>query len=168
MATAYGKVQKGSPTFLEVDDDLYPVKLIKVEDGEGEWEGVKYPQYIATFEFAEVEKDNGEKATIKSFIRVPDGVVNDGVLNENSKLYEFLQALGYDDESMVIDPDEWVGKKLRIFVENKEIAKGQNAGSLRPRVTTYKPVAGKGAATAAKQQTKREPKAAAADDGDDF
>lgn len=172
MATAYGKATKGTGAEIpQIEDDLYLAQVKDVEDGTGKWEGSEYPQYVVEFEILEAKKPNGDYITMRAYIRIPDGVINDGILNENSKLYEFLMALGYDDENLEIDPGTWVGQQLRVNVENKEIKSGDNKGQVRPRITGFKPPKGRGPAAAAAKREAREPVAAGArakGDDDDF
>ena len=164
-ATAYGKVQKGTGYEVpEIEDDLYVAQIADVQDSTGKWEGVEYPQYMVKFDLVEQFNEKGDPVQLAGFIRVPDGVVNDGVLNENAKLYEFLTALGYTADDMEIDPAAWQGQQLRIVVENKEIKSGDNKGQVRPRITGYKPMKKATAKLAAPAKRTTKP----ADDSDDF
>lgn len=151
-ATAYGKATKGTgPELPELEDDNYRAMIKDVEDSVSKYNGQESPQYKVTFELLEVFKPNGDPVTLVGWIKIPDGVVNDGVLNENSKLYEFLvRGLGYDEEDLEIVPSKWQGEELRIKVENKEIKEGDNKGQVRPRIVGYLPK--KGASRPAAQQ----------------
>ena len=138
-ATAYGTAQKGiAPPPIELDDDLYPAHIQDIVDAEGTYQDQSYDQYQITWELDGLERDDGSPLTLLSWIRIPDGLINNGVVNEKSKLYEFLRALGYDDDGLVVDPAEWQGQDCRVVVENREIKTGDNAGQVRPRITGYK------------------------------
>ena len=146
-ATAYGAATKGvAPPPVDIDDDLYPAHVKDVEDSESTYNDQTSPQYKITWEFDDVDRDDGQPLTLLSWVRIPDGLIADGLVNEKSNLYALLMALGYTDENLVVDPDEWQGQGCRVVVENKEIKSGDNAGQIRPRITGYKPSKkGKGA-----------------------
>jgi len=139
MATAYGTATKGTIEIPDIDDDFYTAMVRDVEDSVSTWNDEETPQYSIEWELEEQTKANGDPLTLRSFVRIPDGLINDGVLNENSKLYELLMAFGYEDNDLAIEPDDWQGKTVRINVENKEIKSGPNTGQVRPRITGYKP-----------------------------
>lgn len=160
MATSYGRVEKGTgPEIPVLEDGYYEAQVIDVEDSVNTYAEEKQPQYQVKFEL-DADED-GKAIVLMGWIRIPDGVINDGVLNENSRLYEFLQALGYSDEEMVIDPSAWQGERLRLHVKNKEIKEGQNKGQVRPRIVNYAPLGKQGPRQAAgRTQPARESMAA--------
>jgi hypothetical protein len=159
MATAYGSARKGTgPEIPEIDDDYYEAKIIKVEDSVSKYNGENQPQYQVTFEVDDERapvKANGDPIELIGWIKIPDGVIHDGTLNENSKLYEFLIALGYDDENLEIVPDDWHNKRLRINVVNKTITEGENKGQKRARITGFKPLKGSGNRGAQRAEERR-------------
>lgn len=160
MATAYGKAAKGTgPEIPEVEDGYYVAQVKDVVDSESSFNGESHPQYMVRFELTDLPKAGGY-VELAGWIRIPDGVINDGILNENSKLYEFIKALGYEDENLEIDPSEWFGQQCRVHVENREITAGPNKGQVRPRITAYKRVKGSGPAQAAAAAARTAPKAA--------
>lgn len=146
---AFGTATKSTgPEIPEIEDDLYVAKVKEVEETTASWQDSEFDQYVVEWELADVRKEDGMRMTLRSFIRIPDGLVNEGIVNENSNLYAFLRAIGYDDDGLVVDPVAWIGKKARIVVENKQIKAGANAGQVRPRITGYKPLKGETAAAA--------------------
>jgi len=169
MATAY-KAKVGGSEFEipEIEDGLYPANIKDVKEREGrDFEsGDPFPQLIVEWELDDEVDDKGKPITLAQFIRIPDGLVNDGILNENSRLHELLGALGYDvseDAEIEVDPDDWQGREARILVENKKIQSGKNAGQVRPRISSVKPKAK--AATKAAQNPRRKPQQ---DESEDF
>lgn len=160
----YGRATKGTgPALPVLDDDNYRAIVKDVKQGPGyQNEG---EQYVIEFELLDEKKDNGEPLTLRGYIRIPDGVINDGVLNEKSTLYAFIKALGYADDDMEIDPAAWQGEEIRITVQNKEIKEGENKGQTRPRITGYllKKGSGQKQAQAARERTSGSATAPAAD-----
>lgn len=171
--TGYGRASKGTGMEIpELDDDMYDASIKDVMQGTSTYEGVDSEQYVVEFELADRVKANGEPVTLRGYVRIPPTLVSDGVVNEKSKLYEFLRALGYTDEDLEVDPSSWQGESLRLIVENKEIKSGDNKGQVRPRVTGYKPkrkaaAPVREAVAAAPVAAKRSAKPAA-DQGEDF
>lgn len=136
---AFGRVRKGAGAEIpEIDDGMYAVMIKDVQQGESSFDGEVRNQYVVEFEFAEVVKANGEPLTLRGYIAIPPGLINDGLVNEKSNLYAFLMALGYTDDDLEVDPRKWQGADLRVIVENKEVKSGDNKGQVRPRITGYK------------------------------
>lgn len=163
MATSYGKVAIGAGGFTipDVEDGEYPATVKSVKDGQGQWEGTDYDQYIIEYELDGLVDEGGVPVTLAQFVRIPEALQTEGLLNPDSNLYMVVEALGYDMEEPIIEPDEWPGKKVRIYVENKKIQSGKNAGQIRPRITKVKAPARRTAAAAAVTQAKPSPAPAA-------
>lgn len=160
--TAYGRAKKGVGAEIpEIDDGMYTVSIKDVKQRQNSFDGEIRDQYEVEFEFDEITKSNGEPLTLRGYITIPQGLVNDGVVNDKSNLYAILMALGYTDDNLIVDPAAWQGAELRVVVENKEVKSGDNKGQVRPRITRYKKKAS-AAAPAAKKA------APAASDEDDF
>ena len=170
MATAYGSATKARFEVPELDDNYYRAQIADIRDSVSKFNGESQPQCMIKFDLLDEQKENGEPVNLFGFIRIPDGVINDGTLNEKSKLYEFLLALGYTDDNLEIEPDSWQGQQLRIQVKNKTIESGDNKGQTRPAVVGYSPL--KQARKAAQATERRSPAArpapaaATAGDGD--
>lgn len=132
---SYGKATKSTgPDIPAIDDDNYRALVKDVKEGDSFYGG---SQFVVEFELLDEKKANGDLLTLRGYIKIPDGVINDGTLNENSKLYEFLKALGYTDDNIEIEPADWQGEELRIVVKNTEVKEGENKGQVRPKVTGY-------------------------------
>lgn len=144
----------GAFTVPDVEDGEYAAFVHKVKETQGTWEGETYDQYIVEYALSEIEDDeNGQPITLAQFIRIPAALQTDGVLNNESNLYYLLEALGYDMSDLTIDPDEWIGKPVRIVVKNKKLQQGKNAGQVRPRITqVMAPRTGKRSAAPKRQQ----------------
>lgn len=164
---AYGRATKGTGAEIPaIEDDLYTATIKDVKQGQNAYDGEIRDQYVVEFELHDVLKANGDPLTLRGYISIPPGLINDGVVNEKSNLYQFLMALGYTDDTLEVDPAAWQGEELRVVVENKEIKSGDNKGQVRPRITGYKKKKAAAAATPAKRAPAAMP--AAADDEDDF
>lgn len=158
MPASYGRATKAAFESPNLEDNYYRAQVADVADSTGKWDGVETPQYRVKFELLDEEDTKGEPVSLSGFIRIPDGLINDGMLNENSKLYQFLIALGYTDENLEVEPQDWQGQKLRIQVVNKKIETGERKGQVVPRVVGYSPLRQAKAADAASER--RQPKAA--------
>ena len=132
MPTSYGRATKATFETPELEDNYYRAQIADIKDSTSKWEGVESPQYMVKFELLDEVNAKGDPVSLMGFLRIPDGLINDGVLNENSKLYEFLRALGYTDEDLEVEPDSWQGEKLRIQVKNKKIEAGERKGQVVP------------------------------------
>jgi hypothetical protein len=156
MVRSFGrttKVEGGDfPTF---DDDFYLAQVANVTDGDGEFQGVKYNQYILTLDLVEELKPNGDPHQMKAWIRIPPGLEAGEGLSDKSKLYEFLSALGYDDDNLEVEPAKWQGEQLRVQIENKVIKEGERKGESRSRITGFKPLKGSGPKAAERAQERR-------------
>jgi len=178
MPTSYGRATKATFETPEIEDNYYRAQIADIKDSTSKWEGVESPQYMVKFELLDEVNAKGDPVSLMGFLRIPDGLINDGVLNENSKLYEFLRALGYTDEDLEVEPDSWQGEKLRIQVKNKKIEAGERKGQVVPRVVGYSPIKQARAAEAAterrapekveKPARKAAPSPAVDDDANDF
>lgn len=92
-----------------VPADIYPAKLVQIEDGEAGFG----PFYKFVFEITEESPYQGEQRTLlasRKLFRSPKG---------GSKLLNILEAL--DNATLEleeeVDVDDYVGKKCRILVE---------------------------------------------------
>ena len=164
---AYGKGTKGTgPEIPEIDDDNYRAVVKDIKQSQSTYDGKTNEQYVVEWELLDETRANGEPLTLRSYITIPEAVIRDGTVNEKSKLYEFLMALGYTDDNLVIDPSEWQGEEARIVVINKEITSGDNKGQVRPRVTGY--LAPKRGKNGAKPSPAAAVAAKATDAGEDY
>lgn len=178
MPTSYGRATKAVFETPELEDNYYRAQIADIKDSTSKWEGVESPQYMVKFELLDEEDTKGEPVSLSGFIRIPDGLINDGMLNENSKLYQFLIALGYTDENLEVEPQDWQGQKLRIQVVNKKLEAGERKGQIVPRVVGYSPIKQGRAAEAATERRAPEkvekparraaPSPAVDDDANDF
>ena len=169
MVTAYGKATKSVYVEPELEDNYYRAQIADVKDSTSRFDGEEHPQYMVKFDLLDEQKENGDPVNLFGFIRIPDGVIDNGELNEKSKLYEFLIALGYNDDDLEIEPTAWQGAQLRIQVKNKKVESGPNKGKNKLAITGYSPIKQqKAAAAAAQRRAPAATKAAAADDENDF
>lgn len=135
----------------QVDDGTYRAVIVKVDEGDfpdGGNPAVKVPKYVVEWQLFEASENEDEEVKLAQFIRIPDGLLNDGFLSEKSNLYGFLRAIGIevDSESYDIDPPSWLTKWAQVLVENKQIQSGQHAGEWRPFITKVLPAAKRGRA----------------------
>lgn len=171
MATSYGTATRGEGgdfPIPDVEDGLYRAMIKDVRDGTGSWDGKTYQQYLVEWELLDDEGRpyGDEEITLLQFVRIPEALVNEGVLYEESNLFLLMEALGCDMEEIVVEPADWQGAEARILVENKTVQSGKNAGQVRPRITKVKALAKQ--APAKKAPTKRAPVKRAAREDEDF
>lgn len=136
-ATGYGKAKVGTGGFTisDVEDGEYPATVKSVKDGQGKWDDQDYDQYIVEWALDGLEDDEGNAVTLAQFVRIPEALQVEGILNPDSNLFKLIEALGYDMEEPEVEPNGWIGKRARIIVKNKAIQSGQNKGQIRPRIT---------------------------------
>lgn len=156
---SYGHASKSTgPEIPQIEDDNYRAMVKDVKEGPNKFTGGD--QWVIEWELLDEKKANGQPLTLRSYLNIPDTLLTDGVVNENSKLYELLRAFGFGDEDMEVEPADWNGRECRIVVKNSEVKEGDNKGQMRPKVTGYLPPKGAGKAQAEAATARREQPAA--------
>ena len=145
----------------EVPDDLYDAQVQDVSEPETGPDrfnpGKERTQFYVTFEL--LGDDLPENTTLRYYVTIPEGYINDGYLSDKSRLWKVMDAMGYDlGGRFRVDPREWQGERVRVMVENKP----NEQGEMRPRITDVKAPRRK---AADKPAAKREPVGAAAKRG---
>lgn len=151
----------------EVPDDLYDAMVQDVSDPETGPDqfnaGKERTQFYITFEL--VSDELPENTTLRYYVTIPEGYINDGYLSDKSRLYKVMDALGFDmGGRFTVDPRQWQGERVRVMVENK-VSQNSTTGEARPRITDVKAPRRKGersAAAAPAATPPRKPVAAAA------
>lgn len=157
------EVGSGGGEFPELEDDLYEAQVADISEPTVETIPEQYRKkggptertrfYVSVDLYGDNVPD--DCPPLRIYLTVPDGFRNNGVLNEKSKLYEMMTALGYDlSGRFKVDPREWQGQKVRVLVECPRDKDGVQTGW--PKITEVKAV------RKAKPAPKREPVAAAA------
>lgn len=144
----------------ELDDDLYDMIVQDVSEPTVEPNKFKAkdddPDTVTRF-FITWELTSGnapEGTTLRQYISLPQAYLEDGYLNERSKLFEVMTALGFDMSGRFkVAPDEWQGIEARGMVECPRDKEGVQTGW--PKITSVKPAR-------AKKASKPEPVAAGA------
>lgn len=129
----------------EVPDDLYTAMVKDISEPTTEPDmfnpGKERTQFYITWELE--SDDLPEGTTLRQYLTIPEGYLNDGYLNEKSGLYKVMEALGYDMNARFrVDPRAWQGMEARVMVEN-QVPKGKGEDDRRPRITGVKPKRGK-------------------------
>jgi len=126
--------------FPEIPDDLYDAMIQDVSEPEERDDpfnpGHRQTQFYVTWEL--LSDDLPEGTTIRQYLNIPNGVLSGAAINEKSKLYETMQALGLieADKPVMFNPPAWQGTEARVMVETKA---RQDGSAGRPRVTGVKP-----------------------------
>ena len=128
----------GGGEFPEVADDLYDAIIQDVtepREGPNTYKpGETKLDFIVKWEL--LGADVPEGAVIWQNITLPQEYLNSGFLSEKSRLYQAMDALGFDMKGrFTVDPPSWQGLEARVMVENKP----NQQGELRPRITGVKP-----------------------------
>lgn len=103
---------KKSESIKPIPADIYPAKLVQIEDGEAGFG----PFYKFVFEITEESSYQGEQRTLlasRKLSRSPKG---------GSKLLNILEALANNKLELEeeVDVDDYIGKKCRILVEEPQ------------------------------------------------
>lgn len=61
-----------------------------------------------------------EGAVLPDFPRITDKFMDTGMLHPKAKLYQIMDALGFDMERFMFRPEEWVGLRCQIAVKNED------------------------------------------------
>lgn len=145
----------------EMDDDLYDMIVQDVSEPVTEPNKFKQkdgdPDFVTRFFITwEITSGNApEGTTLRQYIALPEAYLNEGYLNEKSKLYGVMSALGFDlTGRFKVNPEDWQGMEARGMVEAPRDKDGVQTGW--PKITSVKPARAKRAAPA------REPVGAAA------
>lgn len=173
MPKSYGKVRVGTGFVPpQIEEGTYNARITEIKDVENKRYGGE--QYIVEWEIAGQTKEDGSPLTLAQWVNLPEGL-DAGELNPDSNLYKLMEAIGCDMEEPDVSPSKWLGKKARVWVENKVVKEGDNAGQVRPRITKVTTLRKSqpaeeerelvGAGAKASSKLARPP---ADDDGDDF
>lgn len=121
----------------ELDDDIYNAMIKDVSEPQTRPDPYNQGKDKTDFYITiEVEKADGEYVDMRYYVALPEAYINDGYLNEKSKLYKLMETLGYDLTGRFrVNPPEWIGQECRVLVENKP----NKDGEMRPRITDLKP-----------------------------
>ena len=144
----------------EISDDLYPAMIQDISEPATKADpfnaGKEKTDFYITWE---LYGDVPDGTTLRQWITIPEGYINDGYLSDKSNLFKLMEALGFDlSGKFRVDPPSWQGMEARVLVENKP----NKDGDLRPRITDVKAPRRK---AADKPAAKREPVGAAAKRG---
>lgn len=131
--------RSSAPPIPQVDDDLYDAVIVAVGEPK-EAEDIYNPGSTRVTFWIDWELRSGDVAEgtqLRQWIALPPGYIEDGFLSEKSRLFQVMEALGFDmDGPIHVSPPDWVGLPARIMVENKL---HQASGEMRPRITGVKP-----------------------------
>lgn len=152
--------EQGQGEWVDISDDLYAAMIKDIGEPETKPDtfnpGKERTQFHITWELS---GDVPEGTTLRQWVTIPEGYINDGYLSEKSNLFKVMEALGFDLSGRFrVDPPSWQGLEARVLVENKP----NKDGDLRPRITDVKAPRRK---AADKPAPKREPVGAAAKRG---
>jgi hypothetical protein len=137
-ARRFGSATKSTgPEIPELDDDNYAAVVKTVNESTATYDGEPKEQFVVEWELLDCYKPDKTRYTLRGYVSIPPALVSEGRLNSKSNLYGLLMALGYTDETLEVNPDAWLGKECRVTVVNKTIESGENAGTVRPRITGY-------------------------------
>jgi hypothetical protein len=130
MVKSYGKVRVGAG-LPQIEEGTYNAQINDINDTENKRYGGE--QYVVEWALADLEKEDGSPFTLVQWVNIPDGL-DAGELNPDSNLFKLMEAIGCDMEEPDVSPQKWLGKKARIWIENKVVKEGDNAGQVRPRI----------------------------------
>jgi hypothetical protein len=131
--------RSSAPPIPDIPDDLYDAEVFAVGEPTESPDTFNPGKTRTTFwlDWAIESGDLPADTRIRQWIALPEAFLTDGFLSDKSRLFEVMEALGFDMEGTIhVDPREWVGLRARIMVENRPT---QSTGELRPRVTAVKP-----------------------------
>ena len=138
---SYGRVTKSEgPLIPQIADGTYLAQVADIQEGTSNYNGEEKEQFVIKLEILDDDyrKDNGDPLDLRAYISIPPTLLNDGVLNENSNLFKFMLALGYDMGSEIeVEPAQWQGERLLVEVTNKETTSQDGKKVTRPRITGY-------------------------------
>lgn len=118
----------------EIPDDLYDARVSDVSEPETKPdsfnEGKNKTQFYVIWELLSDELP--ESTTVRQYISLPPGYLENGVVGEKSTLYAVMTALGFDMAGRFrVEPEKWIDMRARVLTEQKD---GKFA-----RVTEVKP-----------------------------
>jgi hypothetical protein len=131
--------RSSAPPIPDIPDDLYDAEVFAVGEPTESPDTFNPGKTRTTFwlDWAIESGDLPADTRIRQWIALPEAFLTDGFLSDKSRLFEVMEALGFDMEGTIhVDPREWVGLRARIMVENRPT---QSTGEMRPRVTAVKP-----------------------------
>lgn len=138
--------RSSAPPIPDIPDDLYDAEVLAVGEPTESPDNFNPGKTRTTFwldwgiqvgGLMSEAPGNFRDETIRQWITLPEAFLTDGFLSDKSRLFEVMEALGFDMEGTIhVDPREWVGLRARIMVENRPT---QSTGEMRPRVTAVKP-----------------------------
>jgi hypothetical protein len=131
--------RSSAPPIPDIPDDLYDAEVFAVGEPTESPDTFNPGKTRTTFwlDWAIESGDLPADTRIRQWIALPEAFLTDGFLSDKSRLFEVMEALGFDmDGTIHVDPREWVGLRARIMVENRPT---QSTGEMRPRVTAVKP-----------------------------
>lgn len=134
----------------DIPDDLYDAEVSNASEPEDVPDtfnqGQMRTQFYLTWLLMSDEVPEG--TTLRQYLTLPQQYLEGNFLSGKSAVWKTMDALGYDmNARYVVNPQQWVGKRARVMVENKANQKGD----IRPRIVDVKP------RRARQQSTKQQP-----------
>ena len=118
----------------QIPDDLYDARVCDVSEPETKpdiyKEGEDKTQFFIKWEL--LSDDLPPDTTVRQYISLPPGYLENGVLGEKANLHKVMTALGFDLSGRFrVEPNKWIDLRARVMTEQVE---GKFA-----RVTDVKP-----------------------------
>lgn len=136
---SYGKARRSEgPEIPQVPDGTYVALILDITETDSLYGGTQLKIKWEILD-EDLRKANGNYQDIGSFVAIPETLVTDGKLNENSNMFKLMNALGFDmnAEELDVDPPSWQGMECQISVENRTVKEGDHAGQVRPKIAAY-------------------------------
>lgn len=125
----------------EIPDDLYDARVADVSEPETKPDPFKDDGSTKTQFFIQWELLSDEvpaDTTVRQYIALPPGYLENGVLGEKSKLYQVMEALGFDMTGRFkVEPNKWIDKRARVYTSQEpgKFAKVTDVKPARQRQT---------------------------------